>query len=693
MYESFFALQEKPFSLTPNPRFLFQSKTHNEVYAHLLYGIEHRVGFIEITGEVGTGKTTILRTLLSQLDEDQYSVAFIFNPKLNAFELLRAINHEFGVATDAERSVDLIENLNSFLLNENADGRIPVLIIDEAQNLSGEVLEQIRLLSNLETEEDKLLQVILFGQPELKRHLEDHSLRQLNQRIAVRYQLQPLDAAETMSYIRHRLKIAGRPDANIFSTAALQQVFKMSGGVPRRINLICDRALLRAFAEERTTVSTEDVKLAVAELEGLEQVAARKPANVWPVVGVAFLIGLISLVALLLLNPFGPDAPNKSSVRVAAPDAPAMAPVVDKTSSPPVAQSVPSERPPVEKPAQERAAQTIAENRENPEPKEALSPKPVVGIDDRPYVSSNPGQAVIHTTGEVSRVNWFILANPPRLVVDIYGADANFSQAVYPLGEGFSRIRVGQYPDKVRLVFDAAFDSLPAYQVVENIPEITVSWQNAAGPQVQAPAKKTIDAAASDRLVAAFNAFCNRWGVAPADSGVPTENFDLQLQLSLRGFELLRANSTMADLQTYNIPFLLSLSESQGGGMLAVLRRLPDGQWQTAPTKQGRVAFTSDELDQFAVGQALVPWVDFADIGDLIRSGLQGENVRRLQFLLNQVGCEGIPTSGYYGPQTIACVKAFQEQADLVADGLVGPQTLIRLYRATETYFMPALYE
>jgi len=269
MYESFFALKEKPFSLTPNPRFLFLSKTHNEVYAHLIYGIESRAGFVEVTGEVGTGKTTILRTLLSHLDESKYRVAFIFNPKLTAFELLRNINREFGVADDGLSSPDLIHALNEFLLAENQAGRTPILVIDEAQNLSGEVLEQIRLLSNLETEEDKLIQVILVGQPELRHHLSDHSLRQLNQRIAVRYQLRPLNREETSSYILHRLNIAGRPDGNVFAPKALNRVFQCSGGIPRRTNLICDRALLTAYSEERGIVSRRDVNQAVAELAGM----------------------------------------------------------------------------------------------------------------------------------------------------------------------------------------------------------------------------------------------------------------------------------------------------------------------------------------------------------------------------------------------------------------------------------------
>jgi general secretion pathway protein A len=304
MYESFFALKEKPFILTPNPRFLFLSKTHNEVYAHLIYGIESRSGFVEVTGEVGTGKTTILRTLLSHLDDKKYRVAFIFNPKLTAFELLRNINREFGIADDGLSNPDLIHALNGFLLTENEAGRTPILVIDEAQNLSAEVLEQIRLLSNLETEEDKLIQVVLVGQPELRHHLSDHSLRQLNQRIAVRYQLQPLNQQETASYVLHRLNIAGRPDGNVFSPAALKSVFRCSGGVPRRINLICDRALLTAYSEERGVVSPRDVNQAVKELAGMGEGShgAQMP---WKIITAAAVVFLALFAAFYWLVPFG----------------------------------------------------------------------------------------------------------------------------------------------------------------------------------------------------------------------------------------------------------------------------------------------------------------------------------------------------------------------------------------------------
>ena len=292
MYESFFGLRVRPFNLTPNPDFLYLSQTHREVYAHLLYGMQNRVGFIEVTGEVGTGKTTILRTFLNDLDAEVFLPALIFNPKLTAVELLRAVNREFGVPDQGESSARLIEELNRFLLAENHAGRVPVLVIDEAQNLSGDVLEQIRLLSNLETETEKLIQIVLAGQPELGRLLSRPELRQLDQRIAVRYHLKPLNEAETRDYIRHRLKIAGRPDGELFAPGALKKIHQLSGGVPRLINVLCDRTLLVGYADSVGRMTRREVMQASREMS--RERGGREPRRRW-VYGLA---GAVLLIAL-----------------------------------------------------------------------------------------------------------------------------------------------------------------------------------------------------------------------------------------------------------------------------------------------------------------------------------------------------------------------------------------------------------
>ncbi len=267
MYESFYGLKEKPFSLTPDPKYLFLSEKHKEAFAHLLFGIKNRMGFIMVTGEIGTGKTTICRALLSQLDPDT-ELAFIFNPCLNPVELLKRILTEFGVQTNAETLLDLTDQLNEFLLNKSRQQKNCVLVIDEAQNLTPPVLEQIRLLSNLETEKEKLLQIVLIGQPELLERLKLHELRQLNQRITARYHLNPLDEQETRQYIAYRIHIAGGKKRIQFTPKAYKLIYKYGKGIPRLINSICDRALLVGYTREKKIIDHHIVKQALKELQG-----------------------------------------------------------------------------------------------------------------------------------------------------------------------------------------------------------------------------------------------------------------------------------------------------------------------------------------------------------------------------------------------------------------------------------------
>jgi general secretion pathway protein A len=538
MYESFFALKEKPFALTPNPRFLFLSKTHNEVYAHLIFGIENRAGFVEVTGEVGTGKTTILRTLLSHLDEKKYRVALIFNPKLTAFELLRNINHEFGIADDGQSLPDLIKSLNEFLLSENEAGRTPILVIDEAQNLSGEVLEQIRLLSNLETEEDKLIQIVLVGQPELRRHLGDHSLRQLNQRIAVRYQLRPLNSDEASSYILHRLKIAGRLDSNIFSGAALKKIYKLSGGVPRRINLISDRAMLTAFTEERGTVTVKDVNQAVMELDGLGEGRVSTSQLPWQYIGGAAMLATCVLAVFFMLSP---------SALTTADEVPKQSMV-------------------------------------------AVSPK---------------------------------------------------------LSEGLAK----------------------------TVRQVEAPEANNPGPE---------------SIISSCNALLNLWDARLLDTSATSSGIDIDSEFADRGFKIVSLAGEVETIQKYNLPFLLPLSQAQGGGYIAVQRALGPRSWSVAPTYKGKKTLTTEQLNDLSLQMAIIPWVDFASIGYVAVPGTNGENVRRLQFLLGLAGCPDVPTNGRYGRKTIDCVKQFQRDQGLVVDGLVGPRTLILLYQFAGAYDMPS---
>ena len=267
MYTKFFGLTEKPFSITPDPRYLFLSGRHADALAHLLYGINEAGGFIQLTGEVGTGKTTVVRSLLAQTPENA-EVALILNPRMTPPEFLLSICEELGIGVDDEsqHSVkDLVDILNDYLLRAHGHGQRIVLVVDEAQNLDPAVLEQVRLLTNLETNTRKLLQIILIGQPELRELLARQDLRQLAQRITGRFHLDPLSKAETTAYARHRLRVAGAT-SDIFTPGALSELYRLSGGVPRVINVLADRALLGAYTQDQHRVARGFVRRAAMEV-------------------------------------------------------------------------------------------------------------------------------------------------------------------------------------------------------------------------------------------------------------------------------------------------------------------------------------------------------------------------------------------------------------------------------------------
>jgi len=297
MYADFFELKEKPFKLTPDPKFLFLSSTHLEALNHLIYGIKNREGFILITGDVGSGKTTLCRVLLERMGSDT-KIALVFNPMLSEEELLCAILQDFGVAYRGKTKKELVDELNAFLLKQLEEGKNVILIIDEAQNLTISLLEQIRLLSNLETEKEKLIQIILLGQNELKEKLNLPVLRQLNQRIGVRYELKYLSREETGKYIHHRLTVAGSDGRVIFADSALNRIFKYSKGVPRLINLVADRTLLSGHMQLTNKITKNLVDTGIESLEAREVVF---PGTSWRTVAlVSVLVTLFTFFLVFL---------------------------------------------------------------------------------------------------------------------------------------------------------------------------------------------------------------------------------------------------------------------------------------------------------------------------------------------------------------------------------------------------------
>jgi len=324
MYEDFFGLSDLPFRLTPDPRYLFLSPKHAEALAHLRLGLTESSGFVCITGDIGTGKTTLLRTFLAELGSD-VSAAYVFNPALSARELLQRVNHELGVPTTGSE-MELVDALNAHLLAQRRAGRLSVVVVDEAQALSVGLLEQLRLLSNLETTTEKLLRLVLVGQPQLRTLLVDPELAQLNQRITLRWHIGPLTLEETVEYIHHRLSVASDGRAtHLFTRAAIALVHRYAKGIPRLVNMIAHRSLLAAFVARRREVTAAIVRRAYREIEA---VPLRRPLPArrigWAAAATVFGIGIALGVPRLDLHWDAPSLPSlaPAAVETAAPATP-----------------------------------------------------------------------------------------------------------------------------------------------------------------------------------------------------------------------------------------------------------------------------------------------------------------------------------------------------------------------------------
>jgi general secretion pathway protein A len=283
VYREFYGLMRAPFEMTPDPSFLVLGETHREGLAMLVYAVRARKGFVVLTGEVGTGKTTLLHALLGQLDPEMPS-AFLFNPRLEPLDFFRMLFEEFGIETPCRTKAEYLLSLNRFLIDQLKENRTALLIVDEAQNLSPEMLEEIRLLSNLETPTSKLLQIMLVGQPELDAMLDRPDLRQLRQRVVLRHHLQPFDEAELAAYVDERLRLAGYTGKGIFKRSALKRLFEITGGVPRLVNVLCDGALLTGYTRDQATLDSGAIEDVARELHLLEDQGARngKPTTLSP---------------------------------------------------------------------------------------------------------------------------------------------------------------------------------------------------------------------------------------------------------------------------------------------------------------------------------------------------------------------------------------------------------------------------
>ncbi|MBL8259625.1 MAG: AAA family ATPase [Candidatus Competibacteraceae bacterium] len=650
MYADYFGLREPPFSITPDPAYVYLSQHHREALAHLLYGTDENGGFVQLTGEVGTGKTTLVRSLLEQKLE-RVDIALCLNPRLTVEELLATVCDELGVAYPPEHPTlkALVDALNDHLLRVHAAGRRTVLIIDEAQNLSREVLEQIRLLTNLETAKHKLLRIILVGQPELRQLLARPDLRQLAQRITARYHLPALDAEDAAAYVRHRLRVAGGRE-DLFSRGALRAVHQRSAGIPRLINIICDRALLGAYGQNAKQVNAGTVRQAAREaLQARSADAARHPLHLRPALAIGF-AGLVMIGLGLWLPPTGPlatDAPVADSAdrTASAPDA---APAAVARSAPPAAGQ----------PGSADDARMAATAKTGSVPSASTttaSPAPSPGTAAPPAPAANLSPAQNPAGPPASR------AAPPT-PAPATGTPATAISTAAPVP-----------PPAAAPTPSPAVSSSPAAPPASTgapppAPSATPAVAAATPLDLTAWLRETRADNGNERLLAA-------WGIAPFQGRAA----GFCEYVKTRKLRCLSGQGDWQTLRRFDRPTLLRLNRP-GGGSTPVLLRALDENNATLELSGQAVTVPVSQLKPLWAGQYVLLWELQTD-QPIIGPGNNGEAVRWLRRRLAAAAGRPVPEtpSERFDADLGNEVRAFQQEHGLLVDGMAGEQTLLLL--------------
>jgi len=637
MYCDFYGFREKPFSITPDPKFLFLGATHKEAFAHLVYGIRERGGFITITGEIGTGKTTLCRALLSHLSEDTL-VAFILNPTLSAIELLKSINEDFGIPSRGETRKDLIDELNRFLLQKRREGKNTVLIIDEAQNLDAEVLEHIRLLSNLETDTEKLLQIILIGQPEFRSILAKPALQQLNQRVTVRYHLQPLSREETEAYIQHRLSIAGAEDKVRFSPKAVKKIYAYSGGIPRLINILCDRCLLAGYSLGRRDIDASMVDRAHREVAGTED---RWAGATWMRALRKGLLPGILLAAFVLLVAYGFHLLVSRS---------------PGSSLSPAGSARPRYL------VQGSAGEGIA-------PKRGES---------RPAVSGNVGA---NQSADVSGAQTVPAGRDPEQRTRTGGR---------PSGEGQEALVVSSAPQAVPAASPEGVERPPGDQAGsrQGVPAVPKGKS-----LVDSLARRSI--LESRRL--ALAGVLEKWGLfnSSSDAAGLERSLSLDLFAGARtfGLQCARFRGNLNRIRALNVPVILEMAVGENPPKRYLALTGLDGELaEVFPgLDDGTRKVPAEVIEKYWYGTAFLLWKDPFGEEMYLREGTQGRQVLWIQNALKELGYLANRPSGIFDADTTLALMAFQSDHFLDEDGIAGPQTRLLLQRALKVPDMPVL--
>jgi len=453
MYTKFFGFKENPFMLAPNPAYLFLGKSHEEALAHLIYAVSEGEGFISLIGRRGVGKTTVCQAFIDRRD-DTTQVAYIFKPEVSPEELLKTINAEFGIGTTGDDSKDLIDRLNSYLMRQRVEGKKVLLFIDDAQNLNADVLEQVRLLSNLETTREKLLQIVLVGEPELADMLASRALRQIGQRVSVSYYIKPLTYEETCAYIYHRMSIASLGTQTHFAASALKRIFKFSGGIPRMINVACDKSLFTAYRFNHGHITGE---IAQTALRGLAPSAGRRGWGFMTkrrVLATAAGCCLLLILMLAAFSPWRADLPAVGS-RTATPPATA-GPADSPVAIPPPAARAPEPMAKLDSTVVEGSSNAMEPDEETPPPAAGALPEAPEAAEKpadtapSPAVPDKPSEPVITMTHSV-QVGAF---RRMHLARKLAGAlkQKGYPASILPVYDSQDRtwftVRIGDFPSR-----------------------------------------------------------------------------------------------------------------------------------------------------------------------------------------------------------------------------------------------------
>lgn len=723
MYEHFYGLAEQPFNLTPDSKFLYSSQRHQEALQSLLYGVRERKGFICLTGEIGSGKTTLLRAMLSKLDGEQIRTALILNSYLTDLELLKTINEEFGLSGESDSKKELLDELNAFLVDQFCQGTNCVLIIDEAQNLRPDTLEQIRMISNLETETTKLIQIMLVGQPELRDTLSLPELEQLNQRITVRYHVTPLDESEIFEYISHRMQVARAQVSVEFTPQAIRLIYHHSRGIPRRINVITDRVLLVGYVLGRYDIDGDVVERAIAEVQGDGQppAAEASPSSITPtrrmrrpvlLVPAGLSLGLLVLIAagiwaggtlknisrtgeIGIVQPVSASSQHRSAVdREDLPEIiEAAAGIAEEpirevkiaAASLTIAHEPPSinlEVLPEPIRVSEPKVEISSPARTEPEvPEAADAPNPIVEaiVREEPEVASAPEPVEVAMVVETQSPE-----EPVSVEVEIVSEPD--SKILSSGSQAWDLSGLGEYLESLRESPDSfeegqmVLASLPADPAELDplivIPERTKPWSRDEDFVVRVEQRAHSESAA-------FITLLQHWGIEvdlePFAAADPDEiaQYDMQAMVRQLDFEAYRTRS-FYDAVVLDLPMVARMREDASGyaPYVAVLL-LKDGRFALADPLSGVRSVSRRELED-KIQELIVLYRDTQGWTDLPAQG-QGESVRTLQDALVRTGHLANSNEGSLGANTEEAIRQFQLQNGLAVTGRMSALTTAHL--------------